>query len=90
MSRLAIVVAALLAALASGAPALTEEAISVRCVCGLSAGADAFSAGRPLFADLANASANERESGIGDHARTLQPLPPHHRRAAETHAGSTD
>jgi hypothetical protein len=91
MSKLAIVVAALLAAFAGGVPVFAEEAISERCVCGLSAGAGAFNAGRPLFADLADAPVNERESGIDDdHVRTPRPLPRHHRRSADTHARSID
>jgi hypothetical protein len=41
-----------------------------RCVCGLSTRADVLTAGRPAFSESANASANERDSRIDDHART--------------------
>jgi hypothetical protein len=69
MSRLAIVATALLAVFGGGQPVSAEEAISEpRCLCGLSSGADVLNAGRPIFSDLANASANERDSRIDGHA----------------------
>ena len=82
MSRLAIVATALLAVSGGGQPGSAEEAISEpRCVCGLSTGADLLNAGRPIFPDLANVSANERDSRIdgqavrypGDHDRSTLP-----------------
>jgi hypothetical protein len=82
MSRLAIVATALLAVFGGGQPGSAEEAISEpRCVCGLSTRADLLNAGRPIFSDLANASANERDSRIdgeavrypGDHDRSTLP-----------------
>ena len=69
MSRLAIVAMALLAVFGGGQPGSAEEAISEpRCLCGLSTAADLLNAGRPIFSDLANASANDRESRIDGHA----------------------
>jgi hypothetical protein len=82
MSRLAIVATALLAVSGGGQPGSAEEAISEpRCVCGLSTGADLLNAGRPIFPDLANVSANERDSRIdgqavrypGNHDRSTLP-----------------
>jgi hypothetical protein len=90
MSRLAIVVTTLLAVSGGGQPVFAEEAVSEpRCVCGLSTDADMLSAGRPIFADLANASANERDSRIDGHARTPQTLSRHHRRSPAADARST-
>jgi hypothetical protein len=69
MSRLAIVATALLAVFGGGQSGSAEEAISEpRCVCGLSTAADLLNAGRPIFSDLTNASANERDTGIDGHA----------------------
>lgn len=82
MSRLAMVATALLAMFAGGRPVSAEQAISEpRCVCGLSTGTGLLNAGRPIFSDLASASANERDSGIdvhalrypGDHDRSALP-----------------
>jgi hypothetical protein len=90
MSKLAIVATTLLVVLGGGLPVLAEDAISEpRCVCGLSSGADVLSAGRPIFSDLANASANERDSAIDGHARTPQTLSRHHRRSSAAHPRST-
>jgi hypothetical protein len=70
MSRLAMVATALLAMFGGGRPVSAEEAISEpRCVCGLSTRAGLLNVGRPIFSDLANASANERDSGIDGHAQ---------------------
>jgi hypothetical protein len=75
MAKLAIVAATLLAVFGGRQPVFAEEAISEpRCVCGLSTGADVLSAGRPIFSDLANASANERNSRIDGRAPTPQTL----------------
>jgi hypothetical protein len=75
MSKLAIVATTLLAVLGGGQSVFAEEAMSEpRCVCGLSTRVDVLSAGRPIFADLANASANERDSRTDGHARTPQTL----------------
>jgi hypothetical protein len=58
-----------------GQPVFAEEAISEPgWVCGLSNGANVLKRGRPTFSDSANASANERDSRIDDHARTPQTL----------------
>jgi hypothetical protein len=90
MSRLAIVATTLLVMFGGGQPVFAEEAMSEpRCVCGLSTGADALNAGRPIFSDLANASANERDSRIDGHARTSQTLSRHHHRSAAAGARST-
>ncbi|MEH2568823.1 hypothetical protein V1289_008450 [Bradyrhizobium sp. AZCC 2289] len=90
MSKLAIVATTLLAVFDGGQPVFAEEAISEpRCVCGLSAGADLLSAGRPIFSDSDNASANERDSRIDGHARPPQTLSRHHRRSSAADARST-
>jgi hypothetical protein len=81
MPRPAIVATILLVALGGRQPVFAEEAISKpRCVCGLSTGADVLNAGRPIFSDLANASASERDSRIDGPARTPQTLSRHRRR----------
>ena len=68
MSKLAIVATTLLAVVGGGQPVFAEEAVSEpRCVCGLSTAADLLNAGRPIFSDLANASANERDSRTDGH-----------------------
>jgi hypothetical protein len=90
MSKLAIVAATLLAVFGSGQPVFAGEAISEpRCVCGLSTGTVVLNAGRPIFSDLADASANERRSRIGGHARTPQSLSRHHRRSSAASARPT-
>jgi hypothetical protein len=90
MSKLAIVVTALLAVVGGGQAVFAEEAVSEpRCVCGPSTGADVLNAGRPIFSDLADASANDRDSRIDDHARTPQTLSLHHRRSSAAGARST-
>ena len=90
MFKRAIVATTLLAVLGGGQPAFAEEAISEpRCVCGLSTGADVLQAGRPIFSDLVNASANERDSRIDGHARTPQTLSRHHHRSSAAHARPT-
>lgn len=91
MSKLAIVATTLLAVVGGGGqPVFAEEPVSEpRCVCGLSADADMLNAGRPIFSDLANASANERDSRIDGHARTPQTLSRHHRRSPAADARST-
>jgi hypothetical protein len=74
MSKLAIVATTLLAVLGEQ-PVFAEETISEpRCVCGLSTGADVLKAGRPIFSDLANASANERSPRIDGRAPSPQTL----------------
>jgi hypothetical protein len=90
MSKLATVATTLFAVCGGGQPAFAEEAIpEPRCVCGLSTGADVLRTGRPIFTDLVNASANERDSRIGDHARAPQTLSRHHRRSSAADARST-
>ena len=90
MSRLAIVATTLLAVFGGGQSVFAEEAISEpRCVCGLSTGAGVLTAGRPIFSDLANASANERDSRTDGHARTPRTLSRHHRRSSAAGARST-
>jgi hypothetical protein len=90
MSKLAIVATTLLAVVGGGRPVFAEEAVSEpRCVCGLSTEADVLNAGRPIFSDLANASANERDTRIDGHARTPQALSRHHRRSPAADARST-
>jgi hypothetical protein len=80
VSRLAIVATTLLAVFGGGQSVFAEEAGS----------ADVLNAGRPTFSDSANASANERDSGIDGHARTPQTLSRHHRRSSAADARSTD
>jgi len=90
MFKRAIVATTLLAVFGGGQPAFAEEAISEpRCVCGLSTGADVLQAGRPIFSDLVNASANERDSRIDGQARAPQTLSRHHRRPSAADARST-
>jgi hypothetical protein len=90
MFKRAIVATTLLAVFGDGQPAFAEEAVSEpRCVCGLSTGADVLQAGRPIFSDLVNASANERDSKIDGHARASQILSGHHRRSSAAEARST-
>ena len=80
MCKLAIAAMTLLAVFGGGRPVFAEEAISEpRCVCGLSTGADMLNAGRLTLSNSANASANERDSWIDGHARTLRILSRHHR-----------
>jgi len=80
MSKLAIVAATLLAVFRGGQAVFAEEAISEsRCLCGLSTGTGVLKTGRPIFSDLANASANQHDSRIDGPARTLQTLSRHHR-----------
>jgi hypothetical protein len=75
MSKLAIVATTLLAGFGGGQPVFAEEAIpEPRCVCSLSTGADVLNAGRPIFSDVADAFANERDSRIDDRAPTPQTL----------------
>jgi hypothetical protein len=75
MAKLAIVATVLLAVFCGSQPVFAEEAISEpRCVCGLSTGADVLNAGRPIFSDLANAFANERNSRVDGRASTPQIL----------------
>jgi hypothetical protein len=90
VSKLAIIATTLLTLLGAGQPVLAEDEITERCVCGLSTGADAFNAGRPLFADLAKTSANERDLGVDDRARTTQSLLRHHRRSFSADPRPTD
>jgi hypothetical protein len=81
MSKLAIVATTLLAVFGGGQPVFAEEAMSEpRCVCGPSTGADVLNAGRPIFSDLANASANDSDSRVDDRARTPRTLSQRHRR----------
>jgi hypothetical protein len=79
--RLAIVTTILLAAFGARQPAFAQAAISEP---GLYAfyhsGADVLNAGRPTFSDSANASANERDSGIGGPVGAPRTLLRHHRR----------
>jgi len=90
MSRPAIVATILVVALGGRQPVFAEEAISEpRCACGLSTGADVLNAGRRIFSDLVNASANERDSRIDGHAPTPQTLSRHHRHRAAADARST-
>jgi hypothetical protein len=90
MSKLVIVATALLAVFGGGQLVFAEEALSEpRCVCGLSIGTDVLSAGRPIFSDLANAPANERDSGIDGHARPPHTLSRHYRRSSAADARST-
>ena len=90
MSKLAIVATTLFAVFGGGQPAFAEEAIpEPRCLCGLSTGADVLQAGRPIFSDLVNASANERDSRIDGHGRAPQTLSRHHRRSSAADARST-
>jgi hypothetical protein len=90
MFKRAIVATTLLAVLGGGQPAFAEEAIpEPRCVCGLSTGASVLQAGRPIFSDLVNASANGHDSEIDGHARTPQTLSRHHRRSSAADARST-
>jgi hypothetical protein len=87
MFKLAIVAATLLAVFGGEQPVFAQEAISEpRCVCGPSTGAEALNAGRPIFSDLDNASANERDSRIDGLARTPQTLSRRHRRSAAADA----
>jgi hypothetical protein len=88
MSKLAIVTTILLAVFGGEQPVFADEAISERCVCGLSTGGDVLKAGRPIFSDLPGASANERDSRIDGHARTPQTLLRHHRRSSAADARS--
>jgi hypothetical protein len=90
MPKLAIVATTLLAAFGGGQPVFAKEVIfEPRCVCGLSTGAGVLNAGRPIFFDSANASANERDSRIDGHARVPQTLSRHHRRSSTADARST-
>jgi hypothetical protein len=90
MSKLAIVATTLLAVVGGGQPVFAEEAVSEpRCVCGLTTDADVLNAGRPIFSDLANASAHEHDSRSSGHARTPQTLSRHHRRSPTADARST-
>jgi hypothetical protein len=87
MFKPAIVATTLLAVFGGGQPAFAEEAISEpRCVCAPSTGAEALNAGRPIFSDLANAPANERDSRIDGLARTPQTLSRRHRRSSAADA----
>jgi hypothetical protein len=80
MSRPVIVATTSLPALGGRQPVFAEAAISEsRWVCSVLTGIDELDAGRRIFSDLANASANEPNSGIDSHARTLQTLSRHHR-----------
>src|SRR5580698_10459989 len=90
MFRLAIVAAVLLAVFGGGRLVFAEEALfEPRCVCGLSTGAGMLNPGRPIFSDLANASASEGDSGIDDQARTPQTSSRYHRRSPAADTGST-
>jgi hypothetical protein len=90
MFRLAIVAVVLLAVFGGGPLVLAEEAISEpRCVCGMSSGAEMLNPGRPIFSDLANASANEGDSGIDGQARPPRTLSRHHRGSSAVETGST-
>jgi hypothetical protein len=75
MAKLAMVATTLLAVFGGGQPMLAEEAISEpRCVCGPSTGAGLLNAGRPIFSDLADASASERNSRVDGRAPMPQTL----------------
>ncbi len=90
MFRLAIVATSLLAVSGGGPIAFAEEATSEpRCVCGMSSGSEMLSPGRPIFSDLANASASEGDSGTGGQARTPQSLSRPHRGLYAAEPGST-
>jgi hypothetical protein len=70
MFRLAIVATTLLTVFGGGPIVFAEEAVSEpRCVCGVSSGAEMLKPGRPIFSDLANASADEGDSGAYSRAR---------------------
>ena len=90
MFRLAIVAMSLLALSGGGPVAFGQETISEpRCVCGMSSGSEMLSSGRPIFSDLANASASEGDSGTDGRARTPQSLSRPHRGLSAAEPGST-
>jgi hypothetical protein len=64
VSKLAIVVATFVAGVSCGQPVFAEEAISERCVFGLSTGTHAQNAGRSIFSNSINAFLNERGSAF--------------------------
>jgi hypothetical protein len=90
MFRLAIVATILLAVFGGAQPVFAQAAISEPGAYAFyHPDADVLNAGRPTFSDSANASVNERYSGIDGHARTPQTLSRHHRRSSDADARST-
>jgi hypothetical protein len=83
MFKLAAVATALLAVFGGGQPVSAQAAISEPGAYAFyHPDADVLNAGRPAFADSANASANERDVRIDGHARTPQTLSRHHRHSS--------
>jgi hypothetical protein len=90
MFKLAIVATTLLAVLGGGQPVFAQAAISEPGAYAFyHPDADVLNAGRPIVSDSANASANERDSGINGHSRTPQTLSRHRRHSSAAEAGST-
>jgi hypothetical protein len=88
MFKFAIVAATVLAVFGGGGqPVFAQAAISEPGAYAFyHPDADVLNAGRPIFSDSANASANERDSRIDGHARTPQTLSRHHRRSSAADA----
>jgi hypothetical protein len=81
MFKLAIVAATVLGG--GGQPVFAQAAISEPGAYAFyHPNADVLNPGRPIFSGSANASANERDSGIDGRARTPQTLSRHHRRSS--------
>ena len=90
MLKLAIAATTLLAVVGGGRPVFAQAAISEPGAYAFyHPDADVLNAGRPVFSDSANASANERDIRIDDHIRTPQALSRHHRRSSAADARST-
>ena len=90
MFKLAIVTTTLFAVLGGGQPVFAQAAISEPGAYAFyHPDADVLNAGRPISSNSANASANERDSGIDGHARTPRTLLRHHRRSSAVDARST-
>jgi hypothetical protein len=89
MSKPAIVATTLLAVVGGGQPAFAQAAISEPGAYAFyHPDADVLNAGRPVYSDSANASANERGSRIDGQARTPQALSRHHRRSSAADMGA--
>jgi hypothetical protein len=90
MFRLAIVMTISLAVPGGRPIVFAGEAIpQPRCLCGMSSGGAVLSPGRPIFSDLANASASEGDSGTDGQARTPRTLSRAHRDSSAADTGST-